>query len=341
MTGAYVCEPSNAAITMLYGLDKQDWAAALLAQAGIARTHLSPIRPSGEIVGRLRPAIAAELGLAPGVVVANGAHDQYCTALGAGVVQPGATLISSGTAWVLFFATEQPLFDDKQVFHPGPHVLAGRWGALSSIPSAGASVEWYLRQMSERLASAGAQSAGKYQWLNEGAAQAQPGSRDLLFMPHLGGFFSAAGDIPVRGAWIGLTLAHSTNEMSRSLMEGVAYEVRRLVELARMAGAPITTAKMVGGATSSPIWPRILADVLDLPLALPATPDAACRGAAILAGVGCGRFQDALEGAGRGESRETVLTPDTATAAHYHRLYETYCDAFARLCPVFAALGGA
>ncbi len=337
MTGAYLMDPSNAAITMLYGLDEQDWHDELLQMAGVARSRLSALAASGCAAGRLLPAVAAELGLPPGVIVANGAHDQYCTALGAGVVRPGSTLIGSGTAWVLFFATDRPVFDSKQVFHPGPHVMPGHWGALSSIPSAGASVEWYLRQMSARADSAGLQTSDKYRWLNEGAAQAPAGSKDLLFMPHLGGFYSAAGETPVRGAWIGLTLAHSTNEMSRSIMEGVAYEVRRLVELAHDAGGR-TSAKMVGGATSSPLWPHIVADVLNIPVAVPSRRGAACRGAAILAGVAAGVFTDALDGAARCLVEESVVAPDAGNVERYASLYRTYCDAFARLCPVFSAL---
>jgi xylulokinase len=340
MTGAAAMDPSNAAMTMLYGLAGQDWHDDLLQMAGVGRARLSPLAPSGAAVGRLLPAVAAELGLAPGVIVANGAHDQYCTALGAGIVRPGSTLIGSGTAWVLFFTTERPLFDSKQVFHPGPHVMPGHWGALSSIPSAGASIEWYLRQMSAMSVSTGVAAADKYRWLNEGAAQAPAGSKDLLFMPHLGGFYSAAGEQPVRGAWVGLTMAHSSNEMSRSIMEGVAYEVRRLVGLARESGAPISSATMVGGATTSPLWPHIVADVLGIPVAIPAQRDAACRGAAILAGVGAGVFAHALDGAAHSQTDETVLSPDAANVDRYDSLYETYCDAFSRLCPVFSALAG-
>jgi len=335
MTGVYVADPSNAAITMLYDVARGDWSDELLAAAGVERSRLSPLAPSGAVVGRLQPDMARELGLPPGIVVANGAHDQYCAALGAGVVHPGDTLVGSGTAWVLLFAADHPVFDARQVFHPGPHVTPGLWGALSSIPSAGACVEWYLRQM------AAAAGGDKYAWLNDGAAQAPAGSKGLLFMPHLGGFYSAAGDRPVRGGWLGLTLAHSSNEMSRSIMEGVAYEVRRLAALAGEAGVRVSRATMTGGAASSPLWPQILADVLDVPVTLLGVSDAACRGAAILAGVGAGVFAGILEGAERGRSDERIIRPQPAAAATYRDLYGVYCDAFDRLGDTFAALSRA
>ncbi len=338
MTGEYATDPSNAAITMLYGLADQAWQHALLAAAHVTPSRLPRIAPSGAPIGRLRPAVAGELGLPAGVLVANGAHDQYCAALGCGVVEPGATLIASGTAWVIFSATKRPVFDDKQVFHPGPHAIAGRWGALSSLPSAGASVEWYLAQMGDK---AGAGAKG-YAWLNEGAQRSLVGAKGLLFMPHLGGFYSAAGDRPVRGAWVGLTLGHTTGDLSRSLMEGVAYEVRRLVELGQAAGIEEAgQLTMVGGAASSPVWPAILADVLGRPLAVPQASNAACRGAGILAGVGAGILSDAVAGAGLEQGSETVFSPDAAHSARYGELYDVYCDAFARLGDVFAALSRA
>lgn len=336
MTGVYTADPSNAAMTMLYDVVAGDWSDDLLAAAGIVRAQVSPLAPSGAAVGRLLPEAARELGLPPGISVVNGAHDQYCAALGADVLRPGDTLIGSGTAWVLLFAAGQPLFDARQVFHPGPHVAPGLWGALSSIPSAGAAVEWYLRQMVASLVG-----ADRYAWLNEGAARAPAGSKGLLFMPHLGGFYSAAGDRPVRGAWVGLTLAHASDELSRSIMEGVAYEVRRLAELAGEAGVHVRRATMTGGAASSPLWPQILADVLAVPVTLLGVSDAACRGAAILAGVGAGVFANVFAGAERGRSDERIVQPRPAVASIYDGIYATYRAAFDRLGDTFAALSAA
>jgi sugar (pentulose or hexulose) kinase len=132
--------------------------------------------------------------------------------------------------------------------------------------------------------------------------------------------------------------------MARSLLEGVAYEVRRLVELGRRCGIEAATATMVGGATASPVWPQILADVLGLPLSLPVTVGtdggtaAACRGAAVLAGAACGVFSDVLAGAALCDARGRVFTPQAANTRRYDDLYGVYCQAFSSLRGAFADL---
>lgn len=338
MTGKHCMDPTDAAITMLYNLEQGDWDERLLDIAGIARSQLSPIRPSATPVGRLRPAVAAELGLSDDVIAVNGAHDQYCAALGAGVIAPGDALLSCGTAWVLLFCADRPIFDRRQVFHPAPHVVPGRWGALSSLPSAGAAAEWYVQQVLPGPEAAGHPHPERYQWFNDGAARVPAGSNHLLFIPLLSGPYPAIEGAQARGAWLGLTLAHTKNEMSRSVMEGVAFEIRRLIELAESLGVRLSSLKMVGGAAASPIWPQVVADVLGLPVVLPGVKEAASRGAAILAGVGVGFFRDVQEGLARFGGEELCLEPNLGIGQKYRELYAVYQDAFWKLQGVFANL---
>jgi xylulokinase len=338
MTGEYCMDPTDAAITMLHSLEQGGWDERLLDIAGIARSQLSPIRPSATPVGPLRPAVAAELGLAGDVMAVNGAHDQYCAALGAGVIAPGDALLSCGTAWVLLFSADRPVLDERQVFHPAPHVVPGQWGALSSLPSAGAAAEWYVQQVLPGPEAAGHPHPERYKWFNDGAARVPAGSNHLLFIPLLSGPYPAVQGAQARGAWLGLTLAHTKDEMSRSVMEGVAFEVRRLAELAEGLGVRLGFLKMVGGAAASPVWPQVVADVLGLPVILPGVKEAASRGAAILAGVGAGLFRDVEEGLARFGGGETRLEPDPRTGQKYRDLYTVYQDAFWKLQSIFANL---
>ncbi len=338
MTGEYRMDPTNAAITMLYGLEKGDWDERLLGIAGITRGQLSLICPSGTAVGTLRPEVAAELGLSTEVIVVNGAHDQYCAALGAGVINPGDALLSCGTAWVLFFSTDNLVFDENQVFHPAPHIVSGRWGALSSLPSAGAAAEWYVQEVLPGSNVAGRSGFERYDWFNKGASQAPPGSNNLLFVPLLGGWDLTTQRFQTRGAWLGLTLTHTKKEMSRSVMEGVAYELMRLIELVRSVEVPLGSIKMVGGAAVSPVWPQVVADILGVPVSLPAAKQAASRGAAILAGVGAGLYQDVRKGLAQFGGEEFRLVPNPENHRKYQELYALYKDAVWKLKDLFMAV---
>ena len=199
-------------------------------------------------------------------------------------------------------------------------------------------MEWYVQKVlpcPDRVGTAGPE---RYGWLNEGAARARPGSGGLLFMPLLSGAYAAVQGAHARGAWLGLTLSHSKDEMSRSVMEGVAYEVRRQVALAEAMGARIEALKMVGGATASPVWPQVVADVLGLPVDLPEAREAGSRGAAILAGVGARLFRDAREGSARFHSLTSRLEPRPGQRQVYDELYAAYQEAFQGLQVAFGRL---
>ncbi len=328
LTGEAVMDPSDAAMTMLYNLEAGDWDPGLLAAAGGERSQFSPVHPSGAPVGRLLPAVAAEMGLSPSVLVVNGAHDQYCAALGSGVINPGDAVLSCGTAWVMFLCADRLLLDPHQAFHPAPHVVAGRWGAISSLPAAGAAMEWYTQKV---LLGPGQEEGERYAWLNAGAARAQAGSRGLLFIPLLSGAYAAMHGEHAAGAWVGLTLAHSKDDLSRSVMEGVALEVRRLAELSAGLGVPFSSLKMVGGAAKSPLWPQVVADVLGIPVRLPRATEAAGRGAAILAGLGAGLYRSAEQAVAEFGGEEAALEPNVTHAALYGALYSAYLQALSGL----------
>ena len=126
-----------------------------------------------------------------------------------------------------------------------------------------------------------------------------------------------------RGGFLGLSLSSSRGDVGRAVMEGVAFELRWVLEEIRDAGLAIDEMRMVGGAAKSPVWPSIVADVTNTPVALPAVPEAASRGAAILAGVGAGVFADPDAGGMEWRGHETHVPPAIENRC-------TYDDAFGR-----------
>lgn len=328
LTGAGCMDPTDASITHLFNIETGDWDDRLLALAGISRQQLSPVAPSGTLIGRLTEAAGAATGLPAGLPLINGAHDQYCVAVGLGVTRPGPVQLSCGTAWVLLAVPETLEIGVRSRMALSCHAVPGRWGALSSLGGVGASLEWLIDQ----VFSGTGEPAGRerqYAWMNEAALNSTPGAGGLLFYPLSGGHSGL--QYGGRGGLVGLTLSHSRGDLARAIMEGIAYDLRWTLEEIQAAGLCMDELKMVGGAARSPIWPQIVADITGLPVALPAVVEAASWGAAILAGVGAGVFPDAeaVQPAGAAQRR---LAPDPGNQDRYRAGYEQYRTMCPRVC---------
>lgn len=286
LTGQWCMNPSDASITQLLDIESGEWDEWLLGLAGVHRGQLSPVRPAGAVVGGLTAEASAATGLPAGLPVINGAHDQYCAAVGMGVTQPGSVLLSCGTAWVLLAVPESLAVGRRSGMALSCHAVPGRWGAIRSLGAVGTSLEWLADNV-----WAGEGQDARYTAINRAAAGAGPGSGGLLFYPPAGGHAGSYG--AAQGGWVGLTLTHTRAELSRSVMEGVACELRWAIEEIRAAGVRVDELTMVGGAARSPVWPGIVADVTGVPVVVPGMAQAASWGAAVLAGIGVGAISSA------------------------------------------------
>lgn len=139
LTGRWATNPSNAAGMQMMEITTCTWSPELCRVAGVDPSEMSPIHPSGTLIGELTAAAAASLGVDAGTPVVMGGHDQACAALGLGAVDPGHVLLSAGTAWVLTLVTDRA---DVAILPPGlnlsPHVVAGRWTASQNLGGRGA-----------------------------------------------------------------------------------------------------------------------------------------------------------------------------------------------------------
>lgn len=317
LCGEYVMDPSNASITQLYRLESGEWDEQLCAQAGIRSAQLSPVLPSGQVIGQITRQAGEQTGLPEGVSVVNGAHDQYCAATGTGVTQAGPTLLSCGTAWVALLiphSLEQALDAGLQVSR---HAVSGLWGGLASLGGVGSTVEWLIGQYWPEMSG----RAEGYQAFTRAAAQSEAGAGGLVFHPLTGGH-KEVGDLANRGI-VGLTLHHTRGDLARALMEGIALELRWLLEDMECC-IQVDRLKMIGGAAHSLLWPQIVADITRRPVELFENHEAASLGAALLAGVGAGFFADPAAAFRAIERPSRQLEPDPAVAQVYLQQYQHY-----------------
>lgn len=312
LTGRNVTDPTNAAIRILYNIEDQRYDPEILGLLGLDESRLPEVLPTGAVIGNLTADVAEELGLSQSVLVCNGAHDQYCASLGAGAVQAGDVLVATGTAWVVLGVTDRLIRSASHV-SPGIHPVAGLYGAMASLVSAGSVLKWYKNLV-----------GSDYGALDAGAMTHRDSAKDLFFAPYLAGagFPHRNPDEPAKV--IGLKLAHDRFDLARALMEGVAFEVRRVLEEYDRLGCPAGKLTMTGRTAHSELWRGILRDVTGCGIAVTEEADTCCIGAAMLAAVGAGIYPN-LPDAAAHMARVTLFdTPDAGGVAFYNEKYSRY-----------------
>lgn len=327
LTGNYAIDPSNAAMTNLMDIQKTAWDDCLLDAAGISEARLAGISGSGEVVGRLTAEAACQLGLSTSVEVISGGHDQYCAAIGTGAVEAGQLLLSAGTAWVLVGVFDEPVFNPETYIGIGRHIVKGLWGALVSVPTGGVAMEWFKENFGARLVSGG-QDAGvldeSLQDIDSKASGLMEKAGNVYFYPYFTGSGYPNYNMDVKTALIGLGLEHDRYDMALAVMEGIAFEINHAIEEFREKGCKLDNLRMIGGGSKSVLWTEIIANVTGIPVIRLKQAEAACAGASIIAGVGCGMFKDYADGYSRIGREEIIVGVDGGKREFYKAKYERY-----------------
>lgn len=317
LTGLYATEHSDASASGLYDLRAGDWSPELLAFCGVSREHMPPIRESAEVVGAVQQSVADEWRSGRAVPVVAGSADLPAQALGHNVVAPGTLLITVGTGGQVMTPTTQTAPDPAGRYYLFRHTLPDRHYVQAAILSAGLSLRWFRDVL-------GAIDDETFTQAIEEAAQGSPGADGLLFLPYLAGERSPHMNPDAAGAWIGLRLHHGRVHLMRAILEGVGFAIKDC--LAMIDSTPQRVI-LTGGATRSPGWTQILADIWNLPLHLPTSEGLnGAIGSALLAGVGAGVYADVAEAAAQLSSEARVVEPQqpgayTERYAQFRRMY--------------------
>ncbi|MGB9595108.1 MAG: xylulokinase [Candidatus Poribacteria bacterium] len=319
LTGQMCMDPSNAGITQLFDIEKCQWDKEMLDLSGITQDQLSPVQRSGFVVGKLMQKASDELGLSEETLIVNGAHDQYCAALGSGVINPGDVMLSCGTAWVILGVMDELRFDDQMRLSISPHIIPNRWGALKSMGAVGSCMEWFI----DNILSQGVRKNHIYDKLNASANKSPICAKGLIFFPSSGGYGHGA-----RGGFLGLSISHSIGDMARAIMEGITFDLRWTLEDVNDAGIKTNILRMVGGAASSPVWTKIVADVTNIPVVIPSVIQSASYGSALLAGIGCGVFDSPTSACQILSKNERLIEPNKDNIGIYNHQFGIYKHSF-------------
>jgi len=279
LTGELAMDRTDGGASFLMDPKTREWSETMIGLLGLDRTKLAPLRNPVEILGHITGKAAIETGLREGTPVLVGAGDYPAALLGSGVCRPGIGSEVMGTSAIITAIAKQPLLDPA-VCNVG--TVEGNWGAFILLESGGDSMRWARRAFHEKQLS--------YADIVGRAAEAPPGSERLFFMPYLAG--ERLGEHRnARAQYFGLGASHGLAHMHRAILEGVAFAVKRHINILNsIAAAPLERVVASGGGAKTKLWMKIKASVYNMPILVPAEAECGIIGCAIMAATATGRF---------------------------------------------------
>ncbi|MBX6762404.1 MAG: xylulokinase [Rubrobacteraceae bacterium] len=319
LTGEYATDASDASGTLLLDVKRRDWSPEILDALEIDRSWLPEVFEGPEKTGTLRREAAEQTNLPAGIPVAAGGGDNAAAAVGVGVVREGILSSSVGTSGVLFAHTGTFTPDPSGRVHAFCHAVPGAYHLMGVTLSAGGSLSWWREKLGR-----------DFDELVEAASGVEPGAEGLLFLPYLSGERTPHLDPGARGAFVGLTIRHGVEHMTRALMEGVVFSLRDSLEILRSLGVGVEEIRATGGGARSPLWRSLQADIYEEEIVRTTSDEGPAYGAALLAGVASGVYGDVAEAVSRVRLRGEVTRPDPERArlyTEYYRIYRTLYEA--------------
>lgn len=329
LTGAYATDVSDASGTLLFDVARRTWSDEMLALCGLTAAQMPRVYESYEPIGTLRPEVAEELGLPSGVVVAAGAGDNAAAAVGTGAVGAGTMNISLGTSGTVFIPTAGFAAGVGDRIHSFCHA-DGAWHLMGCILSAASCNAWWVNDV------LGADDMAAEQ---EGVDPASAPADLPYFLPYLMGERTPLNDVNARGAFVGMSMSTSRADLTRAVLEGVAFAVRDSVEIARSLGVDVASSTVCGGGAKSRLWLQMLADILGIELVLPTTEQGPGYGGAMLASVAAGAYPSVAACAGAIVGERERIAPNAALAGEYERRYQIWRGLYPALKESFVRMG--
>lgn len=321
LTGNLATDPSYASGSGFYDLATNVYDEALVAAFGFDKRIFPEIAPSTQIIGTLTKEAAEATGLPQHVKVACGGVDNSCMALGARGIEDGRVYTSLGSSSWIAVTSHKPILDARLKPFVFAHVIPGMYASATSIFAAGSSLQWVRNQLCRDLMQGGADA---YPAMNQEAAASPIGAHKLLFNPSLAGGSGSDRTPSVRGAYIGLDLKHTRQDMIRAAMEGIALSLRIALDYLKEMSPVSSQMLLVGGGGKSPLWRQMFADIYGLEILQTSVgQDAGSLGAVALAAVGGGFWKD-FTPIDSIHKLVGVHTPNPAAQAEYNRILAVY-----------------
>jgi xylulokinase len=333
LTDTLASEPSDASATLMYDTKNMRWSTSIMKALGLKVSLLPDLGGSAEVLGQVSTKAAAATGLAAGTPVVGGGADNACGAVGVGLVSPGEAVASWGTSGTVLTPTARPLVDPGMRAHTFCHAVPNTWYLMGVMLTAGGAFAWHRRELAKEL---GSKSDGNL-LLNREAEKIAAGSEGVTFLPYLQGERTPHRDASARGAFIGLSLAHTRAHLSRAVVEGICFGMRDSLTIIRDLSIELRRVLLTGGGAQSPFIRKMQADVYGLPVVRVNREEGPAYGAALLGAVGVKAFADVATACKKTLKRLPPENFDKKTHAAYKAPYERFRALYPALASVTRA----
>jgi len=320
LCGKFITDHTIASGTLAYDINSQNWWKEILSDFNIDINKLPEIKYSGNVAGNINPKIAFELGLKENVVICVGGQDQKCAALGAGLEESKVS-VSLGTSTAIESIFNKPILDEKMRVPVFSYLFKGKWVMEGVISTSSVSLKW-LKDTFFMDCS--------YTELDNMATDTNEIPANVFFYPFLGGMSSPNWYEEAKGTFYGINLSTTRGEMIKSVMEGIAYQIRCNLEVMKTNHNIINEIMVFGGGAVSDLWCQIISDITDKDVKTLFTAETASLGAAILAGLGCGLFSG-IEEIEKNICVRKVFKPRKHMVKAYNEKYFDYITMQARI----------
>ena len=312
LSGEFSTDYSDASGTLLLDVEHKCWSEEMMEICGVRESQLPKLYESWEPTGAIKPEIAEELGIPQDVKIIAGAGDNAAAAVGTGTVGEGQCNLSVGTSGTVFISSKNFGVDEHNALHSFAHA-DGNYHLMGCMLSAASCNKWWMEEILRTK---------EYQVEQDGIRKL--GENPVFYLPYLMGERSPHNDPDARAAFVGMSMDTTREDMTQAMLEGVAFGLRDSMEAAKSTGLTPKRSKICGGGAKSPLWRKMIANVMNMKIDRIESEEGPGYGAAILAAVGCGVFSSVEEAAGRLVKITDTEEPDPQLAGKYEEKYQKY-----------------
>lgn len=318
MTGVHSCDYSDASGMLLMDVKNKCWSKEMMEICSVKEEQLPKLFESYEITGALTDAAATELGLTTACKIAAGAGDNAAAAVGTGTVGDGRCNISLGTSGTIFISSKEFGVDKFNALHSFAHA-DGNYHLMGCMLSAASCNKWWMDDII---------GTKDYPAEQKPITDDKLGENNVYYLPYLMGERSPHNNPDARALFIGMSMDSTRADMTQAVLEGVAFAIRDSFEVAKDLGINITETKICGGGAKSPLWRKIIANVLGIKVNIIESEEGPGLGGAMLAAVACGEYASVEEAAAKIVKVIDCVEPDAALTAKYDAKYAKFKEIY-------------
>lgn len=312
LSGVHCTDVSDASGMLIFDVENRCWSKEMIDICGIKEEQLAKVYESYEVVGNVTDEIAKELEIPNTVKVVAGAGDNAAAAIGTGTVGDGRCNISLGTSGTIFISSKKFGVDSNNALHSFDHA-DGNYHLMGCMLSAASCNKWWSEEI-----------LNTKDYAKEQEDITKLGENNVYFLPYLMGERSPHNNPNARGTFIGMSMDTSRSDMTQAVLEGVAFALRDSLEVAKSLGINIERTKICGGGAKSPLWKKIITNVLNLKVDMIESEEGPALGGAILAAVACKEFESIEDAVNKLVKVTETIEPEKELVEKYEDRYNKF-----------------